>query len=93
MDIEEVKKSWMKRGFSFATGTIKAGDAIHKASHEDKDELVMMEAGSYEFTLDDNAFTQAGKEEVFIPAGVTHSIKNLSDRDATIFYGYRPKVV
>lgn len=93
MDIEEVKKSWIKRGFSFAIGTIKAGDAIHKARHEDKDELVMMEAGSYKFTLADNAFTQAGNEEVFIPAGVMHSIKNLSDRDATIFYGYRPTTV
>ena len=88
---DELKADWSKRGFSFGIGTIKANDAINEAFHDDKDELVFMEKGLYEFTLGDKTFTQKGSIEVLIPAGITHSIKNLSGKDSKIYYGYKLK--
>ncbi len=91
MTIDELEADWSNRGFSFGIGTIKANDATDKAFHDDKDELVFMESGSYEFTLGDKTFTQEGNVEVLIPAGTTHSIKNLGGKDSEIYYGYKPK--
>lgn len=68
MDIDELEKDWTERGFSFAVGTIKAGDAVDEAFHDDKDELVLMESGEYEFSIDEETFSQNGNIEVFIPA-------------------------
>lgn len=90
MDIERLEKDWTERGFSFATGTIKAGDAVDTAFHEDQDELVLMEDGLYEFSIGDESFTQNGNIEVFIPAGSVHSIKNLGNSDSKICFGYKP---
>lgn len=89
MNIEDLEKSWIERGFSFGVGTIKAGDGIKEAVHDKQDELVFMEKGRYEFVVDKNSFIQEGGEEVLIPAGTTHSIKNLSGRDSKIYYGYK----
>ena len=75
MDINELETSWVERGISFGIGTIKANDGIKDASHEDKDELVLMECGKHEFTIDGKTFTQEGNIEVLIPAGAIHSIK------------------
>lgn len=86
---DKLKKDWAKRGYSFAIGTIKANDCVDQAHHKDKDELVIMDKGQYAFTLNNEAFTQTGEIEVHIPAGTTHSIKNLGQTDATIYYGYK----
>lgn len=91
MNIEELEKNWTERGFSFGVGTIKAGDAVEEAFHEDMDELVLMENGEYEFTIDNNSFKQNGDVEVLIPAGSLHSIKNMGQRDSKIYFGYKAR--
>ena len=91
MDIDELEKDWTERGFSFGIGTIKAGDAVDRAFHDDKDELVLMESGTYEFTIGDKTFMQNGDVEVLIPVGSTHSIKNLGQEDSKIYFGYKAK--
>ena len=90
MNKEELEKDWANRGFSFGIGTIKAGDGINEAAHDDQDELVLMESGKYEFTIDNETFVQEGNVEVLIPAGTQHSIKNLGAKDSKIYYGYKP---
>ncbi len=89
MDIDELEKDWTERGFSFAVGTIKAGDAVDEAFHDDKDELVLMESGEYEFSIDEETFSQNGNIEVFIPAGSVRSIKNLGENYSKIYFGYK----
>ena len=89
MDIDELEKDWTERGFSFAVGTIKAGDAVDEAFHDDKDELVLMESGEYEFSIGEETFSQHGNIEVFIPAGSVRSIKNLGENDSKIYFGYK----
>ena len=91
MNIDELEKDWTERGFSFGIGTIKAGDAVDEAFHDDKDELVLMESRNYEFTIENKTFTQNGNVEVLIPAGSTHSIRNLGQEDSKIYFGYKAK--
>jgi len=91
MKREEIEKSWTTRGFTFGMGSIKAGDGVDEAVHDDMDELVLMEKGTYEFIIGDKSFTQDGEEEVLIPAGVVHSIKNLGTKDSIIYFGYKQK--
>ena len=90
MNIDELEKNWTDRGFSFGVGTIKSGDAVDEAVHEDKDEMVLMEIGEYEFIIDNESFFQKGDVEVLIPAGSTHTIKNIGQNDSKIYYGYKP---
>jgi mannose-6-phosphate isomerase-like protein (cupin superfamily) len=89
MDITELEKDWTERGFSFAVGTIKAGDAVDEVFHDDKDELVLMESGKYEFSIEEETFSQSGNIEIFISAGSTHSIKNRGENDSKIYFGYK----
>ena len=89
MDITELEKGWTERGFSFAVGTIKAGDAVDEVFHDDKDELVLMESGEFEFSIGEEMIRQNGNIEVFIPAGSVHSIKNLGENDSKIYFGYK----
>ncbi|MEH6551688.1 MAG: hypothetical protein V7711_08655 [Pseudomonadales bacterium] len=89
MNIDELEKSWTDKGFSFGVGTIKSGGAVDEAVHEDKDELVLMEIGDYEFIVDNESFFQKGDVEVLIPAGSTHTIKNIGQNDSKIYYGYK----
>ena len=91
MNIDELEKNWTERGFSFGVGTIKSGDGVDEAFHDDKDELVFMEKGTYEFIIDQQSVFQEGEIEVLIPAGFTHSIKNLGPKDSKIYYGYKSK--
>lgn len=91
MDIDELERDWKERGFSFGVGTINAGDAVDEAFHEDKDELVLMESGEYEFIVGNETFRQKGNEEVLIPAGSIHSIKNLGQKNSKIYFGYKAK--
>jgi len=91
MDFDALEKDWAERGFSFGVGTIKAGDAVDEAFHDDKDELVFMESGEYEFTIGDESFRQNGNLEVLIPAGSVHSIRNLGHSDSKIYFGYKSK--
>jgi len=91
MNIDELEKNWTDRGFSFGVGTIKSGDAVDEAVHNDKDELVIMESGRYEFIIDNKSFLQDGNTEVLIPAGTTHTIKNIGPNDSKIYFGYKSK--
>ena len=60
MNLDELEKNWTDRGFSFGVGTIKSGDAVDEAVHDDKDELVLMAAGEYEFIIDNESFLKKG---------------------------------
>ena len=89
MNIEELEKAWRKKGFSFAAGTIKSGDAVDDAVHIDQDELVLMEPGEYEFIIGTEEFRDHGNKEVLIPAGAHHTIKNIGANDSKIYFGYK----
>ena len=66
---------------------------MDEAVHDGKDELVVMAFGKYEFIIDGESFFQKGDIEVHIPAGSTHTIKNIGPNDSKIYYGYKSKNV
>ena len=87
---KELQRNWEERGFSFATGTIKVGDKVDDAVHDDKDELVVIATGKLEFTVGSDTFTPGQNVEVFIPARSRHTIINIGSEDSKILYGYKP---
>ena len=89
MNIDELEKLWAKRGFSFGVGTIKAGDSVDETVHDDKDEVVVMEPGEFEFIIGDDKYIDHGHREVLIPAGTRHTIKNIGQSDSKIYFGYK----
>ena len=89
MNTDDLKKEWTRRGFSFGVGTIKAGDAVDEAVHTDKEEIVLMEIGEYEFIIGTEVFKDLGNNEVLIPAGTRHTIRNIGSNDSKIYFGYR----
>ena len=91
MNIDDLEKKWTNKGFSFGVGTIRSGGAVDEAVHDDKDEMVLMESGEYEFIIDHESLFQRGGIEILIPAGATHTIKNIGSNDSKIYYGYKPK--
>ena len=89
MNLEALEKNWKARGFSYGVGTIKAGDAVSEAVHESQDELVVMESGEFEYILGNERFRNTGLEDVLIPAGTPHTIRNIGAQDVRIHFGYR----
>ena len=75
------------RGFLFAYPPPQSREAVH----DDQDELVLLEAGEYEFILDKESFLQKSGVEVLIPAEARHTIKNIGPNDSTIYYDYKSK--
>lgn len=89
MTQEEYEKNWKERGYSFGVGFVTLEQGVDEASHDDKDELVVVVNGKLEFVIDDNKFIAECDKEVFIPAKSIHSIKNIGTGDSKIFYGYK----
>ncbi len=90
MNLEKLERDWNGRGFSFGVGAIKSNDGVDEAAHDDKDEVVVMGQGKYEFIVSGESFIQEGDVEVYIPAGTRHSIKNVGTQNSKIYFGYQP---
>lgn len=83
-----VKADWAARGFSCDIWTDPPGrqwiDFVH-----DVDELVMLDEGELELTFHGQTLRPRPGEEVFIPAGARHSVRNPGVGENRWFYGYR----
>lgn len=51
MTEDELKENWAERGFSFGSGTVKIGDGIDEAVHNDQEELIDMANGKGKLDL------------------------------------------
>jgi quercetin dioxygenase-like cupin family protein len=54
----------------------------------DVDELVMVAEGDVEFEIDGKVHRPAPGEEIFIPARVRHTVRNLGSGESRWLYGY-----
>lgn len=86
-DIKNISGNWAKRGFSCDTWVDSPGqrweDFVHKT-----DELVIVLEGKMEFEVDGKIFHPTIGEELFIPANVKHSARNIGEITARWLYGY-----
>ncbi|HEY7493580.1 MAG TPA: cupin domain-containing protein [Candidatus Tectomicrobia bacterium] len=86
----QVKHAWAERGYDFTLWTDPPGQIWADFVH-DVDELVLLLAGNLELSfLGQTVRPQVG-EEVFIPAGVRHTVRNIGTTPNRWCYGYKAR--
>jgi mannose-6-phosphate isomerase-like protein (cupin superfamily) len=87
-DLDQVPADWRKRGFSCDVWTDPPGQVWSDFVHP-VDELVIPIEGDVEVEMQGRRLRPAVGEEVFIPAGVSHTVRNLGRGQSRWYYGYR----
>ncbi len=85
--IRKIEKDWKGRGFSFGIWTDPPGQIWEDYVHA-SDELFMVIEGKVELEMKGKKFCPAAGKEILIPAGVTHSVRNLGNEGSRWLYGY-----
>ena len=83
-----VARDWASRGFSCGLWVDPPGQRWEDFVHG-TDELVMVVEGRLELEIDGERHRPEVGEEVFIPAGALHSVRNVGGTTARWLYGYR----
>lgn len=86
--IDSVRADWRRRGFSCDLWTDPPGQCWEDFVHA-TDELVTVVSGEVEFEISGEIFHPKPGEELLIPAGAAHSVRNLGSGTARWLYGYR----
>jgi len=86
----DIQQSWLSRGFSCDLWTDPPGqewiDYVHSV-----DELLMLMEGELEMEMQGRRFRPKLGEEVFIPAGEPHTVRNVGGTTARWLYGYKSR--
>jgi mannose-6-phosphate isomerase-like protein (cupin superfamily) len=85
---EAVSRAWDERGFSCGLWVDPPGRAWEDFRH-DVDELVVVLDGELEIVVSDAVIHPHPGEEVLIPAGARHSVRNLGRTYAHWLFGYQ----
>jgi quercetin dioxygenase-like cupin family protein len=85
---EEVSRNWAARGYGCDLWVDPPGQRWEDFTHA-TDELVVVLEGEMEFVIDGAVSHPAPGEEVYIPAGAVHSVRNIGGSTARWLYGYR----
>ncbi|PZP65095.1 MAG: cupin domain-containing protein [Azospira oryzae] len=88
VDFAKVKADWAARGFSCDLWTDPPGRVWADFVH-DVDELVMLDEGELELSFGGRTLRPRPGEEVLIPAGAAHTVRNVGAVTNRWFYGYR----
>lgn len=86
-DRQKIADDWNGRGFSCALWTDPPGRCWEDFKH-DTDELVSVLEGDMEFEIAGKVHHPKPGEELFIPAGVVHSARNIGTTTARWLHGY-----
>jgi cupin 2 domain-containing protein len=84
----EVRKRWAARGFSCDLWVDPPGRVWNDFVH-DTDELVMLVEGEEEFEVNERNYLLQIGEELLIPAGTTHTARNVGKTTSKWLYGYK----
>lgn len=85
---EELSKDWAKRGFTCGLWADAPGQKWENYVH-DVDELLLVREGVIEFEMNGKSQILQPGQEIFIPAGVYHSVRNVGTVTAKWHYGYK----
>lgn len=88
MDFDKVSGAWQRRGFSCAIWTDPPGRVWADFVH-DADELVMLAEGEIEVSFNGQSCRPAIGEEILIPQGARHTVRNIGGTVNRWYYGYR----
>ena len=87
-DADTILAQWKERGFRGGMWVDPPGrvwlDYVH-----DEDELFMVLDGEVELTIDGDSRHPPPGEEVFIPAGTRHTVRNTGSVTSRWLYSYR----
>ncbi|WP_437721567.1 cupin domain-containing protein [Sorangium sp. So ce861] len=84
---DEILKRWRARGFHGGLWTDPPGRVWEDFVHDD-DELLMVLEGELELTLAGKTLVPRIGEEIEIPAGVVHTVRNRGATTARWLYAY-----
>ena len=90
MDPIDLERDWDERGYSCAIWTDLPGQEWKDFVH-DTDELLMLMEGDIETTIQGNTLRPKLGDEVYIPAGAMHTVRNVGSTHSRWYYGYRQK--
>lgn len=88
VDRAAVSADWKTRGFSCGLWVDPPGQVWADFVH-DVDEVVMVVEGDVEFEIAGELSRPGPGEEVFIPAGASHTVRNVGGTESRWLYGYR----
>jgi len=87
-EVDQVRQDWHARGFSCEVWTDVPGQVWADFVH-DVDELVMVIDGDVEFEFSGKAVRPQPGEELLIPAGASHTVRNVGATTSHWLFGYR----
>jgi len=87
VDPGAVRIDWATRGFSCEIWEDPPGREWNDFVHS-TDELVMVIEGEVEFEVGGETHRPRPGEELLIPRGAAHSVRNIGTRKATWLFGY-----
>lgn len=90
VDRQEIAEAWAARGFGCDLWTDPPGQCWEDFTHP-TDELVCVLEGQVEFEIGVQVSQPRPGEELLIPAGVVHSVRNKGKTTAIWLYGYKTK--
>jgi mannose-6-phosphate isomerase-like protein (cupin superfamily) len=85
---EAVRAAWAHRGFSCELWIDPPDQVWHDFQH-DVDELVLLLEGECQIEMGGRIVRLQGGDELLIPAGVRHTVRNCGSRSARWLHGYR----
>lgn len=85
--MESVQADWASRGFTCELWIDPPGQVWQDFEH-DVDELVFLLEGSCQIELDGSAVRIHAGDELMIPAGTRHTVRNCGDGPARWLHGY-----
>ncbi|BAU49184.1 hypothetical protein SVA_2636 [Sulfurifustis variabilis] len=87
MDHGEVARDWIQRGFSCGAFTDPPGCEWRDDVH-DADELITVVEGRLEVLVHGEAYALEAGDELYIPRGATHTVRNVHAGATRWLYGY-----
>ena len=88
IDQSAIRDDWLGRGFSCDIWIDPPGKIWTDFVH-DTDELLMLIDGGIELEMDGNILHPKIGDEVLIPAGISHTVRNIGSVTNHWFYGYK----
>ena len=88
VDQDSVAADWRERGFSCGLWVDPPGQVWADFVH-DTDEIVMVVEGEVEFEIEGEIHRPSAGEELRIPAGASHTVRNLGKTESRWLYGYK----
>ncbi|HEY6280733.1 MAG TPA: cupin domain-containing protein [Burkholderiales bacterium] len=90
MNERKVKTDWERRGFIFGIWIDPPGQIWEDYVHG-VDELLMLAEGEIELSFLGKTFCPTIGEEILIPAGAGHTVRNIGKTTNRWYYGYKNK--